>query len=65
MSNMVNNQIRERAIEAAENCTNSMLGSQLNRAIEDDDLELMQTYTQAAERHHNYLATVREDGDIY
>jgi hypothetical protein len=60
MSNHINDQIRERALEASEECTNSMLGDQLDRAIESDDLELMQTLTSAAERHLLYIDTIND-----
>jgi hypothetical protein len=64
MSDNSNTNIRERAREAAEECTNTVLGAQLERAIADDDLELMQSLTRAAERHFAYLETVN-DSDIY
>jgi len=60
MSNNVNDNIRERAREASEECVNSVLGAQLDKAIEADDLELMHSLTQAAERHFRYLETIND-----
>jgi hypothetical protein len=64
MSNNVNDTIRERAREAAEECTNSVLGAQLDKAIMQDDLELMQSLTRAAERHFTYLETIK-DSEVF
>lgn len=61
MSNVNNDIIRERAREASEECTNSSLGDQLDRAIEADDLEAMRELTLAAERHFEFLETINDD----
>lgn len=60
MSNQVNDNIRERAREASEEATNSVLGAQLDRAIELDDLELMRELTSAIERHMTYIETIND-----
>ena len=64
MSNQVNDNIRERAREASEEATNSVLGAQLDRAIELDDLEAMWVLTQAVERHLQYIETIN-DSEVY
>lgn len=61
MSNQVNDNIRERAKEASEEATNSVLGAQLDRAIELDDLELMRELTSAVERHLNYVDNLNDE----
>jgi len=61
MSNSSNDIIRERARDASEECTNSVLGAQLDRAIEADDLEAMRELTLAAERHFDYLETINDE----
>lgn len=61
MSNQVNDNIRERAREASEEATNSVLGAQLDRAIELDDLELMRELTSAIERHLNYVDNLTDE----
>jgi len=43
--------IREQAQDASDEWSGTMLGKMLEKAIELDDLELMQLYTQQA--HHN------------
>ena len=60
MSNNVNTTIRERAFEASENCTNSMLGAYLDGAIERGDLELMQSLTTQVEQYNDYLDAVND-----
>jgi hypothetical protein len=60
MSNNVNTEIIERAREASEEATNTMLGAQLEMAIARNDLEAMQELTRAVERHLTYLDTIRD-----
>ena len=60
MSNIINDLIIDRAREVMEECTNTMIESQLERAIADGDLELVQTLTIAAERHLEYLETIND-----
>jgi hypothetical protein len=64
MSNNVNTEIIERALEASEEATNTMLGAQLEMAIARNDLEAMQELTRAVERHLMYLETIR-DSEVY
>ena len=61
MSNQVNQDIRERAMEVAEEATNSMLGAQLEDAIKHDDLERMQSLTLAVERHLNFMELLNDE----
>lgn len=61
MSHPINDLIRERAREASDIATNSMLGAQLDEAIKRDDLDEMRELTLAIERHLDYLDTLKED----
>ena len=60
MSNDSNTNIRERAFEASEEAQNSMLGSQLDKAIKEDDLEAMRELTLAVERHLTFMETIND-----
>jgi hypothetical protein len=64
VSNTINDIIRERAKEAAEQATNSMLGAQLDKAIAADDLDLMRELTHNVEAHELYIETVN-DSEVY
>ena len=64
MSNQSNDLIRERARELSEECTNSMLGAQLDRAIEADDLDEMRVLSTNVEQHLTYIETVN-DSEVF
>lgn len=64
MSNQWNDTIRERARDLAEECTNSSLGAQLDKAIQADDLDLMRLLTHEAEQHLTYIETIN-DSEIF
>ena len=64
MSSTWNDTIRENAREMAEECTNSSLGAQLDRAIQADDLDLMRLLTHEAQQHLTYIETVN-NSEIY
>ena len=66
MSNQTNTDILERAREMVEECTNSMLGDQLQNALDErpQNLDRIQNLTLACERHLVFAETIRE-GDIY
>lgn len=66
MSNSINDTILERAKEVVEECTNSMLGDQLQNALNElpQDLDRIQNLTHACERHLQWADTIKE-GDIY
>lgn len=66
VSTNVNTDILERANEMVEECTNSMLGDQLQNALDErpQDLDRIQNLTLACERHLQFTDTIRE-GDIY
>ena len=57
MSNQTNTDILERAGELAEECTNSMLGDQLDNALNEkpQDLERIQSLSGACERHLEFV----------
>ena len=57
MSTNVNTDILERANEMVEECTNSMLGDQLQNALDErpQDLDRIQNLTLACERHLTFV----------
>lgn len=62
MSNASNDIIRERAIEAREMSLSTVWEKQIDKAIEDDDLELMRQLTIEIE---NYNRVFEEQNDSY
>ena len=57
----VQDQLRERAREASEECCGSVLGYQLDMALQDDDLPLMKRLLVRVEKHLLFVDTIRED----
>lgn len=60
MSNTTNDLIRDRARELSEECTNSMLGAQLDKAIQADDLDEMRVLSINVEQHLTYIETIND-----
>jgi hypothetical protein len=61
MSNTVNTSIYERAYEMAEECTNSVLGGQLEQAIDTGNLEEILTATKACEDYLTYQESLNDE----
>ena len=61
MSNNVNTELIERAKELSEECTNSVLGGQLDYAMKRNDMEHLYTLVQAAERHLQYMDLLSDE----
>ena len=61
MSHNVNTELIERAVELSEECTNSVLGGQLDYAIKRSDMEHLYALVQAAERHLNFMDLLQDE----
>lgn len=64
MSNNVNTDLIERAMELSEECTNSALGGQLDYAIKHKDMDHLYTLVKMAEQHLTYIETIN-DSEVF
>ena len=58
MSNQVNDELFDRAMEIAEECTNTMIGAEIELAIAMNDLYKAQELIVEAEQYLRYIETI-------